>query len=267
MAVMSDAEKARALDDLERDGYTVIPGIVPRDQLDVFAQHLADEYEKAQTSGALFEGGGTLSGHLNCFPGEGSRFVYEAVRDAGVLDIVEQHSPGLLDKMRVTTNYNLPGSVAQHYHSDGLYTEEFLICNVATVDTDLQNGAIDMLPGTHARFYKFWQYAVQRVYKKSTRLPMRQGDVLLRRSTVWHRGMPNLTSTPRPMMSLTFGEISAPDDDPFAVGGAGVVYTPNWYSTSRIGQLRERTFVKVPQLYSAYRFARSLVGNKGYSSW
>jgi hypothetical protein len=267
MAAMSDATMTEALDDLERDGYTVFRNVVPRDQLAEFAQHLADEYDAARASGALFEGGGTLSGHLNCYPGERSRFVFESVRDAGILDVIERHSPGLLDKMRVTTNYNLPGSVAQHYHSDGLYTEEFLVCNVATVDTDLANGAIDVLPGTHARFYKFWQYALGRVYKSSTRLPLQQGDVLLRRSTVWHRGMPNTTDTPRPMMSLTFGEISAPDDDPFAVGGPGVVYTPNWYGTSRISQLREKTFVKVPLLYSSYRFARSLVGNKGYSSW
>ena len=49
----------------------------------------------------------------------------------------------------------------QHYHSDGLYMEEFLICNVAVVDTDLENGAIDVLPGTNREFYKFWRYAVR----------------------------------------------------------------------------------------------------------
>jgi hypothetical protein len=46
-----------------------------------------------------------------------------------------------------------------------------------------------------------------------------------------------------------------------------VVYTPNWYGIGRVAQLREKTFVKVPLLYSTYRFTRSLVGNKGYSSW
>ena len=57
-------------------------------------------------------------------------------------------------------NFNLPGSVAQHYHMDGLYPEEFLICNIAVVDTDLVNGAIDVLPGTNREFYKFWRYAL-----------------------------------------------------------------------------------------------------------
>ena len=44
---------------------------------------------------------------------------------------------------------------------DGLYLKDFLICNVAVVDTDLANGAIDVLPGTNREFYKFWRYAAR----------------------------------------------------------------------------------------------------------
>ena len=263
----SSTDIQSALAALSRDGYLVLEQVVPREPLQGLADHLQEEFERADTSGQLFEGGGSLSGHLNCFPGERSRFVYDAVRDRGVLDVVEAFRPDDIDRLRVTTNYNLPGSVAQHYHSDGLYTEAFLICNVAVVDTDLQNGAIDLLPGTHRQFYPFWKYAAERKYRLSTRLPMEQGDLLLRISTVWHRGTPNRTATPRPMMSLTFGEVSAPDHDPFGVAGAGPTFMPNWYGTSRIAQLREKTYVRAPWLYSTYRFTRSLVGNRGYSSW
>ena len=69
------------------------------------------------------------------------------------------------------------------------------------------------------------------------------------------------------MMSLTFGEKSAPEGDPFMTNDGKIVFYPNWFSTSRLGQLRERTFVSMPWTYSSYRFARSLRGNKGYSSW
>jgi hypothetical protein len=33
-----------------------------------------------------------------------------------------------------------------------------------------------------------------------------------------------------------------------------------------LGRLRERTTVHAPITYAAYRFARSLIGNKGYDS-
>ena len=79
------------------------------------------------------------------------------------------------------------------------------------------NGAIDVLPGTNQRFYKFYEYALQRKYKLTTRLPMQRGDILLRMSTLRHRGMPNGSAAPCPMMSVTFGEDGAPEGDPFMV--------------------------------------------------
>ena len=134
-------------------------------------------------------------------------------------------------------------------------------------DTDLTNGAIDVLPGTQQRFYKFWQYALRRKYRDSTRICMEQGDVLLRVSTMWHRGMPNHSADPRPMMSITFGEVSAPESNPFGTNDGQPLFYPNWYGTDRLSLLRERAFVRAPWLYSTLRFGRSLVGNKGYSSW
>ena len=80
MATFSNADAARARDELQRVGYTVVPGVIPADLLTSFSQHLAAEYERANAEGGLFEGGGSFSGHLNCFPGEQSRAAYTAIR-------------------------------------------------------------------------------------------------------------------------------------------------------------------------------------------
>jgi ectoine hydroxylase-related dioxygenase (phytanoyl-CoA dioxygenase family) len=257
-------EFRRAMDE---DGYIVIRGVVSPDPLGAVAVDLRTEYERLKGSQELFVGGGSLSGHLNCFPGEQTRFALDDIRTAGVQELVRAIRPDIADSLRVTMNFNLPGSVAQHYHTDGLYTKDFLICNIAVVDTDLRNGAIDVLPGTHREFYKFWRYAYHRLYRLSTRVPLRQGDVIVRRSTVWHRGMPNFSPSPRPMLAITFGEMDDLDADPFALNDGKPLFFPNWYNTNRLGQLREKTFVKAPITYSAWRFARSLYGNKGYSSF
>jgi hypothetical protein len=68
-------------------------------------------------------------------------------------------------------------------------------------------------------------------------------------------------------MAITFGEIQHKVDDPFAKNGGEIEFYPNWFNTSRLGQLRERTFVRAPITYSTYRFVRSLYGNKGYESY
>lgn len=263
MQALSTDQLAELREAIDRDGYVVLRGVVSPERLAELRSALISAYEQAEK----FKGGGAFSGHLNCFPGAGSRFVYDELAAAGIVDLVREMNPAWASRVRATMNFNLPGSVAQHYHMDGLYLEDFLVCNVAVVDTDLANGAIDVLPGTHRRFYKFWQYAVQRKYRLTTRLPMQAGDLLIRRSTLWHRGMPNTTQTPRPLMSITFGEASAPDGDPFAVNDGEIFFFPNWYSTSRLGRIRERVFVTAPITYSSYRFVRSLWGNKGYAAF
>lgn len=212
-------------------------------------------------------GAAEIRGHLNCFPGADSRFAYDAVEQRGIVDLVRNELPSRR-ALRVGLNFNLPNSVAQHYHVDSAFLDGFIIANVAVVDTDIVNGAIDLLPGTHARFYRFWEFAVRRLDRLTTRIPMKAGDVLVRSSNVWHRGMPNRSSAPRPMLAFTFGERVAEGvtGDPFAVDGGKITFHPNWYRPNLLGRLRERTFVTAPFTYSAYRFARSLVGNKGRGS-
>jgi predicted nucleotidyltransferase component of viral defense system len=174
---------------LDRDGFVVFRDVVSKHRLAELNQTIVEEFGRARAANELFNGGGSLSGHLNCFPGEAARFVYDELVDFGIVDLVRALRPDIADSVRATMNFNLPGSTAQHYHMDGLYTKDFLICNVAVVDTDLANGAIDVLPGTNREFYKFWRYALERKYRFTTRIPMARGDVIVRKSTLWHRGM------------------------------------------------------------------------------
>jgi phytanoyl-CoA dioxygenase PhyH len=252
-----------------QNGYLVFRNVVPKAKLSELRATLVTEFHRVRSAGQLFAGGGGISGHLNCYPGEEARFAYEVLRDYGILDLIVRLMPQAAGAPYVGMNFNLPGSSAQHYHPDGLFTEAFMVTNVAVVDTDLANGAIDVLPGTHREFYKYWRFALERAYRRSTRIPMQQGDVLIRNSNLWHRGMPNHTSDPRPMLALTFGENRGPvkPEDPFAVDGGRIAFQPNWFKPTLLGRVRERTFVRAPITYAAYRFVRSLWGNKGYAAW
>lgn len=249
------------------DGYVVLRGVVSRQALTKMHRALSDEFADWQRSDQSFKGGGLMSGHLNCYPGNSAREVFDELGQRGVLALAQELRPTDPNATRLGLNFNLPGSHPQHYHMDGLYLEDFLIVNVAVVDTDLRNGAIDVIPKTHKRFYKYWEFATERVYRDSKRLCMSAGDVLVRSSTVWHRGMPNRSDQPRPMLAVTLGEKGVDNPDPFAYRDGRVEFQTNWFNTSRLGRLRERTFVTAPITYSAYRFARSLVGNKGYATF
>jgi hypothetical protein len=249
------------------EGFVVLRGVISRPALADIQRRLGDEFEAWKSGSEAFRGGGLLSGHLNCYPGELARGVFNELESTGTLALARRLFPTDPKATRIGCNFNLPGSVAQHYHMDGIFLESFMVVNVAVVDTTLENGAIDVVPRTHKRFYRYWEFAAGRVYRGSLRLPMAAGDVLIRTSTLWHRGMPNQTGTVRPMLAVTLGEKGVSNDDVFAANQGRTQFLTNWFTTSLLGRLRERTTVAAPITYSAYRFAHSLLSNKGYASF
>jgi ectoine hydroxylase-related dioxygenase (phytanoyl-CoA dioxygenase family) len=247
------------------EGYVVLRNVVAKDTLEHVRARMLEAFDRARRSN-LFYGGGNISGHLNSFPGEESRAAYEALREHGVVDLVRSLSPKSVREPNVGCNLNLPGSVTQHYHADSNYfTEDFMVANVAVVDTDLQNGAIDVVPKTHKKYYKYWRFALERPHRAAKRIPMNQGDVLVRTSNLWHRGMPNRATVPRPMLAFTWELGGSNLADPFKAEDGKIVFRPNWFRPTRLGRLRERTFVVAPFTYSAYRIVNSLVADKQYS--
>jgi len=246
------------------NGYLIFRNVASGKKLAELRDRILDEFEEAKRSGALFAGGGLLSGHLNCFTGEESRFIYNTVEAYGIIDLVKAITPKAVRMPNVGGNLNLPGSVAQHYHTDRPFTNDFLIVNTAIVDNDLVNGATDVLPGTNKKFYPFWKFVLGRVARGTTRLPMNAGDVLIRTSNLWHRGMPNHSMVPRPMAALTWEDGGSYNEDPFKVNEGKITFFPNWFRPTKLGRLRERTFVTAPITYSTYRFVDSLLTRKGY---
>ena len=260
-------ELARLKKSFSEDGYVVIRGAVPKETLEALRLRILAEFARVKASGELFVAGGSITGHLNCFPGEGARAVYDALVDGGVISALREIFPKPAPVLKVGCNFNLPKSVVQHYHHDGAFMKEFIECNVAVVDTDIENGAIDVVPGTHKKFYKYWQFALQAPYRNSKRIPLKQGDILIRTSNLWHRGMPNMSNEARPMLAFTWENSKDSGVDPFVENRGEIIFKKNWFRTDFLGQLRERAYVAAPFTYSAYRFVSSFFGNRGYSSY
>ncbi|MBV9169083.1 MAG: phytanoyl-CoA dioxygenase family protein, partial [Chloroflexi bacterium] len=240
---MSDAQFDSYKRAFAADGYVVIKNVVPRDQLAELHAKIANEFERQKRTGELFAGGGQLSGHLNCYPGEAARFAYQALVDYGIVDLIEALSSRPLRQPNVGCNFNMPGSHAQQYHMDRTYRNEFMIANISVVDTDLVNGATDVVPGTHRRFYKYWQFVLERKAREHKRVISEAGDVLVRVSNLWHRGMPNHSSVPRPMLAFSWEDGGNQVEDPFAHEGGAIRFRPNWFAPTWKGRVIEKAFV------------------------
>jgi hypothetical protein len=238
-----------------RQGYVLLPGVVPKAPLAELNESILAAFEREQADGSLFSGGGLISGHLNCFPGEQSRFVYDTLVERGVIDLVRALSPQAKGLPNVGCNVNFPGSHEQNRHIDGYAATPFAIVNIASVDTDLGNGAMEVLPGTNRRSYKYWELVLEQ--PPPLRPVLKRGDVLVRTSKLWHRGMPNLSQRPRPMLALTWEDGGSTLADPYSAHGGRISFFPNRYQPTRLGRLRERAFVAVPSINATYRFVRS----------
>jgi ectoine hydroxylase-related dioxygenase (phytanoyl-CoA dioxygenase family) len=256
---LTESELENLRQEFATKGYFVVHNMVSQERLSELHAALAREFDAAAKSGALFSGGGLVSGHLNCFPGAGARFAYDTLQERGIIDLMKQLHPSVLRMPNVGCNFNLPRSHTQHYHIDRPFTRGFMIANVAVVDTVVENGAIELIPGSHNRFYRYTEFVLERRHRDGLRVPLSQGDVLIRSSNVWHRGMTNRSTAPRPMLAMTWEDGGNQQPDPFSANGGNIRFLPNWFKPTPVGRLRERLFVKVPIAYSALRFARSLV--------
>ena len=243
--------------EFEQAGYLHLPSVVEPTALAELGRALLAEYERTRAAGALFSAGGTISGHLNCFPGGASRFVYEAVREFGVLDLVRRIDPAAERMPNVGCNFNLPGSHAQNLHVDGYAATPFMVVNIAAVDTTRRNGAMEACPGSHKRAYRYWEFVLAGY--PAQRLTLKAGDVLIRTSALWHRGMPNQSPHARPMLALSWEDGGSALSDPYLAHAGAIRFFPNRYGTDRMSALKERAFAALPALASSYRFMRSLL--------
>lgn len=89
-----------------------------------------------------------------------------------------------------------------------------LVVNIPLVDMDERNGSTEMWPGTHLDTTVVHQngdieasadaLASRRAIEPPIQPAVRQGSIVIRDIRMWHAGMPNRTTDPRPMVALIF---------------------------------------------------------------
>jgi hypothetical protein len=70
--------------------------------------------------------------------------------------------------------------------------------------------------------------------------------------------MPNRSGKPRPMLAFTWEDGGSSLADPYQIHDGHIAFLPNRYRTDLTSRIRERAFVALPTLGTAYRAVRSL---------
>jgi Phytanoyl-CoA dioxygenase (PhyH) len=210
-ANFSEADLDRLANDLNRDGICVLSGLLDR--------QLVQEWGRAFD--ALFRERQSRPGGLA--PREQARYYLTLPWVTPFADETVFANPAILgvlnrvfaqEYVMVQLGADVPvqGSDYQEIHRDfrPLFTDQIvtplyaLAINFPLVDVTVENGAFQMALGTHVLSR---EQGLARI--RSGKIPiqsftMTRGDVLIRSPLALHRGSPNRTAAPRPMVVMGY---------------------------------------------------------------
>ena len=226
MAPIDETQKAVWLKELQLNGFVILRNFLPVDFVvelhDQLLPLLKGEYTKAVAGG--FERGrapGRLAIDLERYAELlGGPLADERYRRN---PLIEELVDAVLGAGGWRRGWSLveavwKGSAFMSWHSDqtleetpdpdGPHEPVRLTYNIPLIDTTWAVGATEFLPGSHTQPRSFLNqtfHDVAQVYP--VRPLLRRGDAMLRDGNGLHRGTPNLTDDPRPMLDQTYKKV------------------------------------------------------------
>ena len=210
----------RALAALQEDGFVVLHGAIDPAHIETLRERmLADVGRILALADVPYQ---FNDGHLQQDPPPFPPYLF---RDVLVNDLVVEVTRAVLGDGVKNAFYSgntcLPNTTRQPLHVDAgqlwpdleTATPAYsLVVNVPVVDATPENGSTELWPGTHLDTtraiddsdIKLPPAVEERL--RGERRPLQPtvpaGSVLIRDMRLWHRGMPNLSDRPRPMIAM-----------------------------------------------------------------
>jgi ectoine hydroxylase-related dioxygenase (phytanoyl-CoA dioxygenase family) len=201
----------RLVDDLNRDGICILPGVLDR----ALVQRWAEAFERLVAERRARRGGlapreeGRFYVTLPWVPPFADASVFAHPQVLAVLDRI---FPQEYVMVQLAADTPVRGSDYQEIHRDyrPLFSDQVvtplyaLAVNFPLCDVTLENGPLEMARGTHRmpREEGLARIAAGEIAVES--FPMRMGDVAIRTPLALHRGTPNRTDSPRPMVVMGY---------------------------------------------------------------
>lgn len=204
---MTDATSlADHLARIERDGYTIVEGVLSTDQAAAVAAEIERLEEKLGITTAS-----------NFFEGLKTKRIYNLLAHGAIFEGIAEHAQVLpvvervLDKGCLVSSLSsiaiLPGEGPQPVHADDQLIplpkpHVPLVCNTMWAITDFtaDNGATRLLPGTHR------EATSPELGREYETIPaeMKAGSVLVYHGSLWHGGGPNRTEARRVGVAMNY---------------------------------------------------------------
>jgi ectoine hydroxylase-related dioxygenase (phytanoyl-CoA dioxygenase family) len=228
--VLSGANLERVLVAMQRDGVLVIDQIIDHAPLDALKQRMDRDSVELLAFCDSIGGNPRDRGHLQQGPPPMVPYVFPGyVANALVCDALRAILGTTAYCEFYNGNTNCPDSTYQELHLDAVHSSSVdgvaaatsaVVVNVVPQDVDERNGAVELWPGTHTIVVPTpvpdAAIEARRAAGAPVRGAFRKGDVLLRDSRLWHRGVPNPSQEYRHMIAMVFVSGGKPKGRPIA---------------------------------------------------
>jgi ectoine hydroxylase-related dioxygenase (phytanoyl-CoA dioxygenase family) len=214
MARYDERARETLAEDFERDGFVLLPSHFSRATLETW-RAVFERLFKPHADAAQEQGGSGNRGpgrYYVTLPFEGEFADPAIFCDDDVLGVVERIAGPDPVMCQFATDTPVRGSDFQGWHRDTppLFddfpeTPSFQVAvNFPLVDVDERNGSLETTRGTHRISREEALAGLASGKFPAERVPMQLGDVMIRDVRGLHRGTPNFTDTPRPMVVIGY---------------------------------------------------------------
>ena len=210
-----------AVDAVRSDGFVVLNDVVDPAHLDILHERMIDDLDalRARPDAPYNWNAGNLQQDPPPFP---PYLFSDVLQNPFVISVTSAVLGPRIKNVMYGGNTALPGDQRQPVHADvghlwpidvleSPHPAAQLVVNVLTVDVSPENGATELWPGTHRELgvgigddIKISAQALEdrRAICAPIQPTFRRGSMMIRDIRLWHAGMPNRTSAPRPMIAM-----------------------------------------------------------------
>lgn len=210
-AVFSSSQLDALTEDLNRDGLCILRGVFARSLMEEWAEAFARLFAERQN-----RPGGLAPREQNRYyltlPWTAPFADRSVFANPAILGVLNRVFPQEYVMVQLGADVPLQGSTYQEIHRDyrPLFTDDVvtplyaLAVNFPLVDVTEANGPFQQARGTHLMPRDTALQKVESGEIAMETFPLQMGDVMIRTPLALHRGTPNRTDTPRPMVVMGY---------------------------------------------------------------
>lgn len=210
-ATFNSTDLDQLAEDLNRDGICILRGVLDRSLIAEWKAAFDDLFHERQQR----PGGVAPRGTARCYltlPWV-APFANPAVfANPAILGVIDRVFYQEYKLVQLAADIPMQGSEYQEIHRDfrPLFTDQIvtplyaLAVNFPLVEVTAENGPFEMARGTHVMSREEGLVKVQAGEIAMEQFYLQPGDVMIRSPLALHRGTPNTTPEPRPMMVMGY---------------------------------------------------------------